>query len=329
MPINDGAYVVEMDYNRDGVLDSSDTPSGSDQLAVTLGQIGDLDATSGPDNWIGYAGYVWEGASSLYHVRNRSYNPSLGRWKQRDPLEYAESANMLLYASGDPVLRVDFGGMESIPIGAQQKTQSADPRDDLYQGCGIRVHRRPFGTYAWNDPGHGWIEISDPQYDNPNGTPNKEGLGYYPLNQGNWDGRGKKYGGPHSQSQSNADCVCSNQNDPALGTGFDDGGVGVGYETVPVYGEPGRQHLDWARPPVIAWKRVPHISAETTCDQVRDCVRNAMPTDDYHVWGFWGDNCHDFVNSTLAKCGLKKGNGWQPGDPKNYQKVKPKPRGHM
>ena len=91
VPINDGAYVVEMDYNRDGVLDSSDTPSGSDQLAVTLGQISDLDATSGPDNWIGYAGYVWEGASSLYHVRHRNYSPGLGRWMRKDPIGLSRS----------------------------------------------------------------------------------------------------------------------------------------------------------------------------------------------------------------------------------------------
>ena len=90
VPITDTAnYDVEYDLNRDGTIDFNDLPSGSAQTAVPLGQLGRLDGiNTGPDNWIGYAGYVWEGASSLYHVRFRSYSPELGRWMQRDPAGY-------------------------------------------------------------------------------------------------------------------------------------------------------------------------------------------------------------------------------------------------
>ena len=46
-------------------------------------------------NDIGYAGYLFNDESQNYHVRNREYSPKLGRWLQRDPLEYPDGMNRI------------------------------------------------------------------------------------------------------------------------------------------------------------------------------------------------------------------------------------------
>ena len=40
---------------------------------------------SSKQNEILYAGYRFDAETGLYHVRNRMYHPTLGRWLQRDP----------------------------------------------------------------------------------------------------------------------------------------------------------------------------------------------------------------------------------------------------
>ncbi len=59
--------------------------------------------------------------SEQYYVRNRTYNPVLGRWIQRDPIGYAGGVNLFEYAAGRSTVVMDPGGLFS-GIG------------DLYQG---------------------------------------------------------------------------------------------------------------------------------------------------------------------------------------------------
>jgi len=56
-----------LDFNRDGELSNADFANGV-RAALPLGSIGDVADASGPDNWIGNDGYLWEQASGLYHV---------------------------------------------------------------------------------------------------------------------------------------------------------------------------------------------------------------------------------------------------------------------
>ncbi|MFN5899485.1 MAG: RHS repeat-associated core domain-containing protein, partial [Planctomyces sp.] len=44
-----------------------------------------------------YAGYRFETATSLMHVRHRVLNPALGCWVQRDPMGYADSSALTAY----------------------------------------------------------------------------------------------------------------------------------------------------------------------------------------------------------------------------------------
>ena len=61
----------------------------------------DYDAQSdyGANNLI-YCGYYFDAETQLYYVRNRTYNPVLGRWIQRDPIGYAGGINLYGYVGG-------------------------------------------------------------------------------------------------------------------------------------------------------------------------------------------------------------------------------------
>jgi RHS repeat-associated protein len=70
----------------------------------------------------GYAGYVRDGSvnndreytdakAGLYHVRNRVYDPELGRWTRRDPIGYVDGPNVYEYVGGRVVAASDAYGL--------------------------------------------------------------------------------------------------------------------------------------------------------------------------------------------------------------------------
>jgi RHS repeat-associated protein len=66
-----------------------------------------------------YAGYRYEQATALFHIRHRVYQPELGCWVQRDPLSYsAGEASLLLYLGDNPSGRTDPFGMRAWCQGA-------------------------------------------------------------------------------------------------------------------------------------------------------------------------------------------------------------------
>jgi len=61
-------------------------------------------------NEILYCGYRYDSEIGLFHVRFRMYHPTLGRWMQRDSLEYPDGLNTLEYATSNPAIHVDPEG---------------------------------------------------------------------------------------------------------------------------------------------------------------------------------------------------------------------------
>lgn len=67
---------------------------------------------SGFDNGVGFDGYLYDAEDAMYTVRNRSLEPSLGRWTERDPLGYVDSLNPFQYGLSAPPLWADARGTE-------------------------------------------------------------------------------------------------------------------------------------------------------------------------------------------------------------------------
>jgi len=84
------------------------------QTALPDGWISDPSDTDGPDNSIGYAGYVHNPEREDYTVRFRVYSPELGRWRQRDPISFKGGATLFLYAGGSPVNHTDPTGLAPV-----------------------------------------------------------------------------------------------------------------------------------------------------------------------------------------------------------------------
>jgi len=63
------------------------------------------------DNEVLYCGYRHDPQTGLYHVRNRYYHPTLGRWATRDPSGYRDGMNLYEYVRSSPMDYVDWNGM--------------------------------------------------------------------------------------------------------------------------------------------------------------------------------------------------------------------------
>jgi RHS repeat-associated protein len=57
-----------------------------------------------------YTGRRYDFENSTYHYRNRTYNPSLGRFMQPDPTGTDGGINLYEYAAGDPINKTDPTG---------------------------------------------------------------------------------------------------------------------------------------------------------------------------------------------------------------------------
>jgi RHS repeat-associated protein len=108
--IGDASYRVECDLNRDGTVDTSDSSLiGSTKTAQQVGVISD---PAGPDNDIGFDGYVYSPEASDYLARFRWYDAlRYGRWIERDPAGYVAGSNLYEYVRSSPSVLADAVGL--------------------------------------------------------------------------------------------------------------------------------------------------------------------------------------------------------------------------
>lgn len=59
-----------------------------------------------------YRGYIFDSASSLHFVRYRTFHSQLGKWLNRDPLEYISGVNLYEYVSNRPTKYWDPYGLD-------------------------------------------------------------------------------------------------------------------------------------------------------------------------------------------------------------------------
>ena len=94
----------------------------------------DVQSSYGANNII-YCGYSYDVETELYYVRNRTYNPVLGRWIQRDPIGYQGGINLYEYVGGRGAVAMDPTGRWWFWGGggrAQANGQSYNRHADLY-----------------------------------------------------------------------------------------------------------------------------------------------------------------------------------------------------
>ena len=127
--IGDPGYRADADVSRDGTISSTDVvQSNQGTLGIgmfdqrVVGQFlsdedlyGDYrNEVNANNNTIGFAGAEWDWQAELYCMRNRYYDPQLGRFINRDPLGYVDGSNMYAYVMGGPTHMIDPMGLESI-----------------------------------------------------------------------------------------------------------------------------------------------------------------------------------------------------------------------
>jgi RHS repeat-associated protein len=108
-----GALTADLDFS--GSIDTDDLDRFNESLSEFSGLSG-IGFTSRIGNRLGYAGYHWDSAGSLYHVRYRVYRPDLGRWMQRDPIAYIDGMNLYQYASSKANILVDSLGLNPVLV---------------------------------------------------------------------------------------------------------------------------------------------------------------------------------------------------------------------
>ena len=67
--------------------------------------------------------------TELYYVRNRTYNPVLGRWIQSDPIGYRSRINLYEFVYDNPVRYLDPKGLQSPAIALEEAIAAGGPED--------------------------------------------------------------------------------------------------------------------------------------------------------------------------------------------------------
>ncbi len=137
-------YTAEQDLNRAGTISTADRTTlaaltgSADQAALASGLVSFTTTGSGgstvhgPDNPIAWDGYVFNAETGQYLVRFRWYDPVLGRWLERDPLEILADSNTYCYVGGAPARLTDTFGLAPPKSGEDEVLEEiGDLRDKL------------------------------------------------------------------------------------------------------------------------------------------------------------------------------------------------------
>jgi RHS repeat-associated protein len=107
---NDGTFGPG-DLDRDGEVedggDDSSIASADAGLALSAGLL----SFASEDNVLGYCGNPFDEEVRQYTVRHRVYEPTLGRWLQRDPIGFATGSNVYSYVNCTPITAADPMGL--------------------------------------------------------------------------------------------------------------------------------------------------------------------------------------------------------------------------
>jgi RHS repeat-associated protein len=116
--LREGTSIVERyDYDPYGtvrIYRGSASAGAAEQRTVTAQSLKWL-SPSLPGNPVLYAAYYQDSETGSYNVRNRTFEPGLARWDQRDQAGYADGMDLYGYVRNAPVDRVDPLGLWDWP----------------------------------------------------------------------------------------------------------------------------------------------------------------------------------------------------------------------
>jgi len=96
-----------------------------------------------------FTGRELDAETSLYYYRARYYNPTIGRFLQRDPVGYSAGLNLYSYVDNNPVNWVDPFGLEKKRSGRESETTTI-LLPGIYPGGPRFVHQEPGGRRYWS-----------------------------------------------------------------------------------------------------------------------------------------------------------------------------------
>lgn len=252
--------------------DSTANSGSGDWVAVAESNAGmPYSAYGNPWMWTGQRYYA---AGGLHHTLFRDFRPELGRWLQRDPIEYqAGSINLYEYVLSSPLSDIDPLGL--FPPGFPPMFPPPTPTPP--RTFPVKVMRIDVNLFRPNHKlGHTWIEWKDAE--------------------GKTHSFGWWYAG---------DCPEGNLLQQTL--------TGVpGERHEPEHPTQPPDH-EWPTKPTGKPLQYRPGQGKDACHatdkDVTDCIKSAA--DDWqkkhnNKWALLGSNCRDFVNFILRKCGLKK-----------------------
>jgi len=117
-------YCQDANFNTTALLERSDGSVVERYTYDPYGKVtihnGDWSSTvtwgNSKKNEVLYCGYRYDHEGRLYHVRHRSYHPTLGRFLQRDPIGYADGMSLCAYCNANPSKGPDPLGLWGWPL---------------------------------------------------------------------------------------------------------------------------------------------------------------------------------------------------------------------
>jgi RHS repeat-associated protein len=271
----------------------------------------------GPDNSIGYAGYMFSLEVQLYCQRFRWYSPVTGRWLQRDPAGPVDGTNLYQYVRSSPVRYNDSSGANAEEPDAPPPPwlDPSDPRNDKSKGCGISVKQEDIGPGY----GHRWIEIDDPGR-GPRGSPEARRAQVSKVGR-QWRGFISPYEGYYGGKPDCDNCTGNDAEGNTAHTEWDvkeeQNAKSKHWRPVGIYSGPlgPQRQWGWAPHPIHPGAGVlrfgpsagVHVSG-ATCEQIRECLYSYRSNGSPYIYAPGFNNCRPEADNILGSCGLKKTN---------------------
>jgi RHS repeat-associated protein len=141
-------YTNDANFNVTALVDESGTvveryaydPYG-ERTVLDADWSTDADNASDVNNEVLYAGYRFDPETGLFHVRNRMYHPTLGRWVQPDPDGFINGLNLYAYVTNGPISARDPAGL--VKWVDAPKDGACCGCDTEKGNCVVRLHEYP------------------------------------------------------------------------------------------------------------------------------------------------------------------------------------------